>query len=81
MTCAYGVHVVGRVLIVFGICDALASALSGILIKWVGRIPIFIVGACINYGVILVMLLWQPSVSASWLGTSHKHRRNLIKIP
>merc|ERR1719435_607360 len=42
VTCAYGVHIVGRVLIVFGIFDALASALSGLLIKKIGRVPIFI---------------------------------------
>ena len=41
VTCAYGVHIVGRVLIVFGICDALASVGFGFITKRVGRVPIF----------------------------------------
>merc|ERR1712106_790422 len=64
VTCAYGVHVVGRVLIVFGVCDALASVGFGFIIKLVGRVPIFILGAFINFGVIIVMLTWTPTASS-----------------
>ena len=64
MTCAYGVHVVGRVLIVFGVCDALASVGFGFIIKLIGRLPIFILGACINFAVIITMLSWTPTVSS-----------------
>jgi len=62
VTCAYGVHTVGRVLIVFGIFDAAFSFLSGYVIKLVGRIPIFIFGAIMNYVVIIIMLTWTPKV-------------------
>jgi len=61
VTCAYGVHTVGRVLILFGVCDALASIGFGFIIKKVGRLPIFILGACINLLVIIVMLSWTPT--------------------
>jgi len=61
VTCAYGVHTVGRVLIVFGVCDALASIGFGFVIKIVGRMPIFILGACLNILVIVVMLSWTPT--------------------
>jgi hypothetical protein len=64
VTCAYGVHVVGRVLIVFGVCDALASVGFGFIIKLIGRLPIFILGACINFAVIITMLTWSPTVSS-----------------
>merc|ERR1712106_247646 len=64
VTCAYGVHIIGRVLIVFGICDALASVGFGFVIKRVGRVPIFILGACINILVIIVMLSWTPTASS-----------------
>merc|ERR1711892_516177 len=64
VTCAYGVHIVGRVLIVFGVCDALASVGFGFVIKRVGRVPIFILGACINILVIIVMLTWTPTASS-----------------
>jgi len=64
VTCAYGVHIVGRVLIVFGVCDALASVGFGFIIKLVGRVPIFILGACINLAVIIVLLCWTPTASS-----------------
>merc|ERR1711892_1627836 len=64
VTCAYGVHVVGRVLIVFGVCDALASVGFGFIIKIIGRVPIFILGACINFAVVIVMLTWTPTASS-----------------
>ena len=64
VTCAYGVHIVGRVLIVFGVCDALASVGFGFIIKLIGRVPIFILGACINLAVIIVMLTWTPTASS-----------------
>jgi len=63
VTCAYGVHTVGRVLILFGVCDALASIGFGFIIKKVGRMPIFILGACLNALVIIVMLSWTPTQS------------------
>ena len=63
MTCAYGVHTVGRVLILFGVCDALASIGFGFIIKKVGRLPIFVLGASLNALVIIVMLAWTPTQS------------------
>ena len=66
MTCAYGVHIVGRVLIVYGICDALASIGFGFIIQKIGRIPIFILGAIINVVVLLVMLIWTPTGSTQY---------------
>jgi len=63
VTCAYGVHTVGRVLIVFGVCDALASIGFGFVIKKIGRMPIFILGALINLTVIVVMLCWTPTTT------------------
>ena len=51
-------------LIVFGVCDALASAGFGFIIKLIGRLPIFILGACLNFGVIITMLCWTPTTSS-----------------
>ena len=69
VTCAYGVHTVGRVLILFGVCNAAASIGFGFLIKLIGkltrspRLPIFVLGACLNALVIIVMLAWTPTQS------------------
>jgi len=67
VTCAYGVHIVGRMLILFGICDALASIGFGFIIKKVGRVPIFILGAAINVLVLIVMLSWTPTRSTQYV--------------
>merc|ERR1719237_949596 len=63
VTCAYGVHTVGRVLILFGVCNAAASIGFSFIIKKDGRLPIFVLGACINALVIIVMLAWTPTQS------------------
>ena len=57
---------VGRGLIVFGVCDALASVGFGFVIKQVGRVPIFLLGAAINLTVICVMLTWMPNMDQLW---------------
>jgi len=64
VTCAYGVHIVGRVLIAYGACDALASVGFGFIIKKIGRIPVFILGALINISVIVAMFTWSPTSSS-----------------
>ncbi len=40
----------------------------GFLIKVVGRLPVFILGATINLTVIIVMFTWQPTVD-TYIGT------------
>jgi len=47
-------------MICYGVCDALASISFGPVIRRVGRIPIFILGALINYGIIVTMFEWKP---------------------
>jgi len=63
VTCAYGVHTIGRVVIVFGVCNATFSFASGYIIKVVGRPAIFIFGAIMNIIVIIALLSWTPKVS------------------
>ena len=67
VTCAYGAHVIGRVVIVFGICNASFSFASGYIIKVVGRPALFVFGAVMNIIVIIVMLSWTPRVSQEWV--------------
>ena len=61
MTCAYGVHIIGRVLICYGVFDAISSVGFGFIIKLTGRVPIFILGALINVSIIIVMFTWTPT--------------------
>jgi len=67
VTCAYGAHVIGRVVIVFGICNASFSFASGFIIKLVGRPALFVFGALMNIIVIIVMLSWTPTLSTEWV--------------
>ncbi|OXA46753.1 UNC93-like protein [Folsomia candida] len=43
--CAWGIEKIGYVLVCYGVCDAVASVSFGPLIRYVGRLPIFIFGA------------------------------------
>ncbi|XP_028401831.1 protein unc-93 homolog A-like [Dendronephthya gigantea] len=60
VTCIFGIDKVGYVMICFGIGDSLFSYLLGKLVKYVGRIPIFISGAVIHLVVFIVLLTWKP---------------------
>ncbi|XP_070571754.1 protein unc-93 homolog A-like [Ptychodera flava] len=67
VSCSLGVQMVGYVMIAFGITDALASLLFGRIQEYVGRIALFILGAITHLGLMVVMLLWQPTESHEWL--------------
>ena len=60
MTCTIGVHNVGYVMITYGVFDAICSISFGIIIKYTGRMPIFLGGALINIGVIIAFFNWIP---------------------
>ena len=51
-------------MIAYGACDALASVGFGFIIKKIGRIPVFILGALINISVIIAMFTWSPTSSS-----------------
>ena len=48
VSCAYGVDQVGYVIVTFGVCDAFCSMALSLLVRRVGRIPIFCLGAIGN---------------------------------
>ena len=54
-------HNVGFVLISYGVTDALCSYAFGELVKYVGRQPVFFLGALVNAGVIVALYMWVPS--------------------
>jgi len=61
VSCTIGVHNVGYVFITYGVFDALCSISFGAVIRYTGRLPIFIMGALINITVIIVFFQWTPS--------------------
>lgn len=60
VSCGLGVHMVGYVMICYGVCDALCSITFSPVVKMVGRVPVFAAGALINFGVIIALIYWRP---------------------
>jgi len=54
-------------MIVFGICDALSSFTFGHIAKYIDRIYCLIIGAIINYALIITMLIWVPRENQLWV--------------
>ncbi|CAG0883173.1 unnamed protein product [Cyprideis torosa] len=61
VSCAWGTPNIGYVMLCFGVVDALSSYCFGYVIKLVGRIPVFILGAALNAGCIVTFYLWGPN--------------------
>ncbi|XP_063607088.1 UNC93-like protein [Penaeus indicus] len=61
VSCGLGVHMVGYVMICYGVCDAVCSYSFSPLIKIVGRVPVFTLGALVNLGVIITLRYWTPT--------------------
>ncbi len=67
VSCAYGVQNVGYVLMCYGVTDAICSFSFGFIIKKVGRVPIFLMGAVINVVVVAVLFSWSPNPEEAYL--------------
>ena len=44
VSCALGIHQIGYVMICFGVVNAICSIVFGSIMKYIGRIPIIILG-------------------------------------
>lgn len=63
--CAWGIEKIGYVLVCYGVVDAIASISFGPVIKYVGRLPVFIFGALVNIAMIIVFFTWTPNKDES----------------
>ncbi|KAG8196962.1 hypothetical protein JTE90_009021 [Oedothorax gibbosus] len=61
IACALGPSRVGLVTAVYGLSCALSSPLAGFLVKYTGRIPVFLLMQSVNLSVLLYLLLWSPN--------------------
>ncbi|CAM2697677.1 unnamed protein product [Rotaria socialis] len=61
ITCTFNAKYVGLIFIAYGICDSIGSACFGQLVKFMGRWPCFMIGAVINYSLIITMFIWKPT--------------------
>ena len=55
------------IMIAFGLADVFGSYAFGYIIKFVGRIPIFFLGALMNYEMISLMIWWHPNPDQTYV--------------
>ncbi len=67
MSCIKGIENVGLVMISYGISDTIGSYGFGYVIKYIGRIPCFLIAAVLNYATILLMFLWVPTPESTYV--------------
>lgn len=65
ISCSWGIQHVGFVMICYGVADSVASITSGAAVKKLGRIPIFVLGAVVNFALLFTFLFWRPDPTQS----------------
>ncbi|GIY34334.1 protein unc-93 homolog A, partial [Caerostris darwini] len=60
IACAWGISQVGHVTICYGVVSAVMDCSVGFLVKWITRIPVFILAASSHLMMFVVLLLWRP---------------------
>ncbi|GBL76440.1 UNC93-like protein [Araneus ventricosus] len=58
--CAWGASKVGLVSVFYGSACVISSSTSGFLVKYVGRMPLFIIGQVISISMMVFLMLWKP---------------------
>ncbi|XP_041979538.1 UNC93-like protein [Aricia agestis] len=59
--CAYGIPNIGFVMICFGVFNALAAPIAGVVVKVTGRYPVMLTALLLNLCLLSALLLWRPS--------------------
>lgn len=67
ISCIFGVSEVGWVLITYGVSNAISSLSFGVITKYTGRLPLYLLGAFINLTVIIILLIWTPDPGREWV--------------
>lgn len=64
VSCALGIPSVGYVMVCFGVVNAICSVFFGSVMKYIGRLPIMILGAVVHFALIAWFLIWKPHPSS-----------------
>jgi predicted MFS family arabinose efflux permease len=64
VSCALGIHNVGYVMICFGVVNAICSVIFGSIMKFIGRVPIMVLGVVVHACLVVVLLFWRPHPSS-----------------
>lgn len=60
VSCGLGVHMVGYIIICYGVCDAICSVGFSPIVRKYGRVPVFSLGFLINLGLNITLTYWTP---------------------
>lgn len=66
VTCSKGIGYVGYVMISYGVSDTIGSYGFGFVVKYIGRIPCFLIAGAINYALIITMMFWYPNAESTY---------------
>lgn len=61
IACAWGISQVGHVTICYGVVSAVMDCSSGFLVKYLTRMPVFIMAAASHFLMFVTLLLWSPN--------------------
>ena len=61
ISCVWGVEYIGYAMICYGVCAGIFSFVSGTIIKYIGRVPVFIFPIATSIVASIIMLKWEPS--------------------
>ncbi|CAH1156082.1 unnamed protein product [Phaedon cochleariae] len=61
VSCSWGISNIGFVMICFGVCNAVASVVSGSVAKITGRTPVVCFALLLHIALLITLLFWRPS--------------------
>nr|CAI5860267.1 unnamed protein product [Callosobruchus analis] len=61
VSCSWSVSMVGFVMVAFGVCDAVASAVAGGIARTLGRPPLVCLALALHAALIIALLVWRPT--------------------
>ena len=67
ISCIFGVGDVGWVLIIYGVCSAIGSISLGVVAKYTGRVPLYILAASFNLTFVFTLMKWSPKYDEKWV--------------
>ncbi|XP_015917447.1 UNC93-like protein [Parasteatoda tepidariorum] len=63
IACAWGISQVGYVTICYGVVCAVMDCSLGFMVKYLTRMPVFLLAAASHFAMMLTLLLWRPDAN------------------
>lgn len=63
IVCTTDVVNIGFMMVIYGVVGSVFSFIFGVLVKWIGRQPIFLFGCALSLALLIALLMWTPVAS------------------